>query len=451
MLAVIAISILCSALAGLCIKWYLDRVQSELEITWLEFGLGMLAAIFVVAPLTAWLGWKIAVNSLVDYREYWNGWEMAAIAEPIRCSRDGPCVHEYDCDPYIVLVSCNCDDKGNCSMCPETRYHDCPYVTVETNYSIQTTLGDYTIGTYRFPDDPNANRWRSSHSIPEHVIQRVGVGAPPFWSAAKVRMDAHSPGPVCKRMSYENYVLASERTILKQYSGDVQKFRDAGLLPKLASDVHDFYWADKVYFVGWKPANPHAWQSALRYLNAALGSELQGDLHLVIVQNETIAGNPDAYVNALRAHWHDVEHYGRDAFAKNAIAIVAGTADGMRVAWARAFTGVPIGNEAMTTAVRNELKGVELDSENFLGTDSVLRKILWGQDNSATRFARISMSARDATDNGSGYLYLRNEIQPTTGQLVAMGVVVFILCGGLWVVAAVVGERARNRPRFGDR
>lgn len=459
MLAVVAISVVCAAFAGLVVKWYLDHTDHQLEITWLEFGLGMLAAVFVVAPLTAWLGWKIAVNSLVDYREYWNGWETAAIAEPIRCTRDGPCAHEYDCDPYIVMVSysCNCDDKGNCSTCtrPETRYHDCPYVTVETNYSIDTTLGGYSINTHRFPENPQASRWRASHSIPEHVIRRAGAGEPPFWTAAKARLDSGAPGPVCKRMSYENYILASERTILKQYSGDVQKFRDAGLFPELTHDVYDFYLADKAYFVGWKPDDPRAWQSSLRYLNAALGTEFEGDLHLVIAQSDAVAGNPDAYVNALRAHWHDTERYGRDAFAKNAIAVVVGTNDGVSIEWARAFTGMPIGNEALTTAVRNELKKTELDFEKFIGAGSVLRKILWGIGNPDTRFQRISMAARDETDKGSGYLYLRDEIQPTTGQLVVIGIVVFILCGGLWLAAAVVGERmshgSRSRGSFHHR
>src|SRR3990167_11518560 len=130
--------ILIAALAGLAIKFFLDYQRNNLEITWGEYGLGLLAISFVLTPLIVWAGWSVVRSSNLSFNEYGNGWELQAVAEPVQCSRDGPCWHEYDCDPYIVMVSyeCNCatdkDGYTSCSTCwrPETRYHDCPYVTV---------------------------------------------------------------------------------------------------------------------------------------------------------------------------------------------------------------------------------------------------------------------------------------------------------------------------------
>jgi hypothetical protein len=129
-----------------------------------------------------------------------------------------------------------------------------------------TTIGEYTIGAHRFA--ASTVEWRSGTGIPDHGPR----GASQFWLEAKARIDAGSPGPATKRVRYDNYILASERTILKQYSGMVEHYLDAGLLPPIAHRVHDFYYADKVSFVGLTPGGEEAWQTAMMYLNAALGS-----------------------------------------------------------------------------------------------------------------------------------------------------------------------------------
>jgi hypothetical protein len=475
MVIIILAAVIGAGLTGLGIKFWLDSRQSPEEITWPEFWIGMAIAAFVLAPLVAYVGWKTARSNLVTYNEYLNGWEAAAIKEDIPCERDGSCSHDYDCDPYLVpeTYSCNCttDSKGHesCSTCVRmvTKYHSCPYVTVESNYTVDTTLGSYSIDSHRFPANPQAHRWRDSEAVPDSVIERAGVGAPPFWQAVHDRIAKGRPGPASKRSSYNNYILASERTILKQYSAEVARFQKAGLLPVLNSGIHDLYLADKTYFVGFNPKDSPRWHERMRYLDAALGSERQGDAHLILVQNQAINANPDAYVSALRAYWQSTELLGKDAFSKNGIGIVVGTVDGQTVAWSRAFTGMPIGNEYLQVVMRSSMKGLPFTPEAVIGSversldggrahtlhdHGALETALWGLVDKQTKFVRVSMSGRGKT--GAGYLYLMGEIQPTQSQKTWIAIITFFVCCLVWVAVAFIGQRAnayRSQRNYYDR
>jgi hypothetical protein len=91
-------------------------------------------------------------------------------------------------------------------------------------------------------------------------------------------------------------------------------------------------------------------------LNAALGSKLRGDLHLVIVQDTKLPSgvSPEDYKNALKAYWlNSLDKY---AFAKNGIVVVMGVnASHSKVEWARSDTGMPVGNGAMTEWLNSAL------------------------------------------------------------------------------------------------
>jgi hypothetical protein len=456
LISLILYAVLAIAGAGLVLKWALERFnRTGARITWFEFKVEMMIMAIVVVPLTAWIGTTVARSNLLTFHEYWNGWEMRAERTDYTCTRDGPCTHEYDCDPYIVQVSYSCgkDNKDTCYR-PETRYHDCPYVNVETSYSVATTVGSFSIAEHRFPANPDQNRWRWGHAVPDYISASAGVGIPAFWLAAKQRVEAGTPGPVTKQMSYKNYILASDQTILKQYSASIQHFVEVKLMPQVTHDIHDFYAADKVHFVGYVPDDPQGWQHSLAYLTAALGSELQGDLQVVVTNAKEINDNPDAYAIALKAYWQDVSVFDRDAFSKNSIGIVVGTTDGKTIAWARAFTGMPLGNEALTVALRSDLKGVALTPDTLFGvvhgefqtgkppvrsvrTGGALPAILWGDANPPTKFERVSMTANDKTDHGGGFLYLSSEIQPTDTQRIIIILCAFLLGLMAWGVCAV--------------
>lgn len=463
MLKIVVFSLLALFGGGLAVKLLFDKRDSLYEITWKEFVIGSTVMVVLVIPVILRIGWIMSVSNLVSYNEYRNGWETAATKQVITCTRDGPCWYEYDCDPYPVVVpySCNCDKDG-CDTCfrTEIHYHSCPYSNRETSYFVNTTTGDFTIAEHRLPENPQAHIWRAGNSIPSWVIDRAGVGDPQFWTAAKKRVDAGSPGPVSVRSSYDNFILASEHTILKQYSSQMEKFESKKLLPKLQAGVYGFYFADKVYFVGYKPRDAEKWQSELRYLNAGLGNELEGDIHLVIVRNGEISTNPDSYAFALQAYWQDQKFFGRDTLSKNGIVVILGTEDGVAVSWSRAFTGMPLGNDTMLVAARNRLKGLRLEPEEVIGSvrrdvvsgkclhgNGALENILWGIGDSETRFRRVSMSAEDSWDEGTGFLYLRGEINPTSSQKAWITFFVFLACGICWTVFAFIGERDSYRTR----
>lgn len=470
------ITIVCSTIAiaasGLLVRWLLNRKESVLEITWREFAIGMAIATLVLSPIIGFVGFRMARNNLVTFTEFWNGWELHAAKIDIACTRDGPCKWEYDCDPYIVMVSysCNCNKDG-CDTCyrPETRYHSCPYVTTESNYTVATTLEDFDIAKHRFPDNPDSHRWRKSISVPKRVSENAGVGAPQFWLDAKKRIESNDPGPVTVRKNYENYILASDQTILHQFSSDIEQLKNAGLLPSIQKNIYTFYLADKVYFVGSNPKNTREWQNALRKLNAAFGTELQGDLHLVLVNNELVNRNPDAYALALKAYWQDKSVFGKDCLSKNGMLVIVGTRDGATVSWARAFTGMPMGNELLTTVVADRLQGTLFTPDAILGTtraefktpnknalhtatsirnvhgNGVIERALWGLDNPKTKFTRVSMGGdNDRDGTGNSYLYLKGEIQPTTSQRAWITLVEFIFSTGVWWAAAFIGERKRS-------
>ena len=409
MLILAIFAVLVALAAGLIVKLALDFFKVPLEITWLEFAVASFVIALVIVPLTTWAGWTIAKNNNLSFNEYWNGYELRADWERIPCSRDGPCAREYDCDPWIhIHTETYTDSDGNTHTrtYPHTHYHSCPYTTEEWTFGIDTTLGYYTIADHWLPTDPDRHRWRFSVSVPS----KLPSGIPEFWQAAKARIDAGIPGPVTKRMKYDNYILASDQTILKQYSDKIESYRNEKLLPDVTHNIRDFYYADKVHFIGYAPTDPSVWQNALMRLNAALGTELQGDLHLVIAQHSTINRGPDAYITALKAYWANSKMFGDDALSKNAIIVVVGTQDGTTVAWARALTGMPLGNETMLVAIKNNLKGVPLTPESVIGTtegefytkedqegnkktrvrgrhgDGVLERILWGLSESATKF-----------------------------------------------------------------
>jgi hypothetical protein len=468
MIGIALIAIMAAGAGGFLIKFLLDRNGGELEITTKEFVVGMALISMVLAPLSGKIGTEMAKKNMLTYQEYWNGWETGVRWEKITCTKDGPCKWEYDCDPYLCNPHpCNCtctsrDSSGNCtsescSTCYDTCYHDCPYCSEEWSFFVSSTLQEFVIAENRLPDNPDSKRWDRSERVPRSVVERAGTGIPEFWSDVRSRIGANAPGAVTVTRPYDNYVLASERTILKQYSGAIARLDSLKLLPKIQDRIYDFYNADKAYFVGYRPADPIRWRDALARFNAAFGIELNGDLHLVLTRVPSIDPNPDEYALALKAYWQDSRIFGRRALSKNAVVVIVGVSPENRVLWSRATTGMPLGNELMLATLRDGLKGVLVDPDSLLGNvggdlrsgrgavvtthgAGAIERIVWGMNNPQTRFDRVSMGGNDPK-GGGGFAYLEDEMQLTTGQKVWIGVVIFLLSGFVWLAAAFIGPR----------
>jgi hypothetical protein len=301
----------------------------------------------------------------------------------------------------------------------ETRYHHCPYVDSEHTFEVTDTLGDtYTIGSHWFPKNPERHLWRNGRTLPG-----VPSGQPEFWVAAKKRIDSGNPGGVTKRAKYDNFILASDADIFAKTSNSVPAYLKAKLLPKVVTKVHSFYLADKAYFPTGTPdgTKDDAWQDAMMRLDGRVGSEKQGDLHLVMVDAVKVP-SADEYSQALEAYWQS-KALGKNTISKNGIVVVVGFKDG-KVDWARSFTGMPVGNEGFTVSVREDLAGLDADPATLVGA---IEKLVFAKQPDG--FKRVQM-----TD----YRYLFASIQPSGGQKLAVASVAFLLSLLIWVLFVYV-------------
>lgn len=252
---------------GLIVKFLLDKLDSDLEITWKEYLLGMVIIALILVPSVNKAGWEIAKNNKVTYNEFWNGWELSVKEETIPCYTNGRCRHTYSCNHHQ-----HCTGSGDDRKCTDD-HDDCPYFNYERTYSIQTTLGDFIVADRLAP--ANYNQEKKTWSLP-FGFGPADYTVPQIWYDCKARVDSGNPGPVTKRMPYKNYLLASDTTILKQYSDLIGQLEKVGLLPSVQNKVYNFYFSDKVYFVGYQPVSPAGWQQSLMYLNACLRGRTSG-------------------------------------------------------------------------------------------------------------------------------------------------------------------------------
>jgi hypothetical protein len=341
------------------------------------------------------------------------------------------------------------DSKGN-TVAPaydtyETHYHHCPYATKEIDYVLKDSLGrSVTIGDNYF--EPNPHEWRSGEGIPSYVPRQP----PSRWLMAKQDIGVGKSDPVTGVFKYANFILASDSDLYKQYDGHVADYQKAGLLPKHTAKLdHDGMMFDygmqaaKIQAAGGlKVANLSMWQDRLMRFNASLGSELQGDLHVVLVPAFKVS-NPDEYISSLKAYWQNL---GKWSISKNGIILVIGAStDGSTVAWSRATTGMPGGNGEMLEALKLKLTGTPLDPDVLLGnvgatvhTAGGKPKVVYDHNSAGTigkivftdyPFKRPCMKCKGANDKGVGYVDLKDFVPISTGAKILMfGVVLFLSC-----------------------
>jgi hypothetical protein len=433
-------------------RWFPDY-----ELTWKEFGFIMAFFLAIGLFCIIKLFDYVAITNLITYHENWSGYETAATLYKTTCTEDGICVHCYDCHPYWVDEDYECGTDKHPKTCTRQvkKYHQCPYTTEEWTFTVDASTGDsVTMSSHGFPTNPDQHRWRGWQdtyswlpSLPSYVYS----GVPPEWQAASDRIAANQPGPVVFRHNYHNYILAADHTVLKQYSPDIDRFKQQGLLPVLNNGQTEFYIGNRVYFVGARPDGD--WQTASNYFNAAFGLERQGDLQLVIVDaNKVSSSQADDYTGALVAYWQGPD-FQKDTLSKNGVVVVLGTSDNKTVAWARAATGMPEGNELLLVNLRDQLQGKSLDPATIFGhpaatlvsdgekvqvkvthSQGALESVLFG----SSGFQRVHMA---------DYQHLKHEIQPTDEQKVWLYVSIFLVSLFSFGLTARLGPRTFHRLR----
>ncbi len=470
-------------------NYYDDR-----RITWFEYVAAALVASIVVVPAVLLIGEKLSVDQKLQYEEMYNGVEVSASVGTTECragsngnsysAGQSNCSHTYVSGSYSWEESytetvCTTNSKGesSCSLVTKcchsyTANIYSPYATHEFAFNVSNSLGKtYTYPTVYVAHEPR--QFSGNVAIPREIPR----GTPPDWDEAKRRINAGDPRPVTDIFKYDNYILASGDELLKAVSGDVQKYLEKGILPDHTANIlgNPIYGdsrtqAKKLSFVGMQVPNEAEWQEALMRFNAALGSKLRGDLHVVIVDSQAI-DNPHAYAKALRAYWLS-ERFGKRALSKNGIILVIGVRGG-KIDWTQADTGMPYGNNVMLRTMENLLAGKTLEPKIVFGEPRtvVTPSTKEGEDDKldvtlstppgaletsmfgeATKFKRPCMKCEDAEDAGSvGYKDLIAQIEPPTSHKIWMVVIVAILSLIFWAFVActsIVEEMGSRLHRF---
>jgi hypothetical protein len=431
---------------------------------------------YVSGPIALGMAQTGAVSG---YAQLLHGTILSTNVTPYYCSRDGDCVHTYDCDSYQVETQAAYTDTNKVYHPAQytTEYHHCPVATMEYSYTITAQAWHtftWTIVDHGF--DANPRHWccafetDGDSSMPSDVYR----GVPAQWLKAKYDLAHGNSDPVHVPDRYQNYILANESTILRANSGDIAKLRQDHLLPTPPfTPIHDFYLTNEADFIGLNlPDSVQAsWQDTLSHFNAAFGTNFEGDMHVVAYNENALNGiiSPDALTNALQADW--LNDYGKDAMAKNALLLVVGVNPTTNaISWARAVTGMPIGNETMEQAIELKLQGVTFDPSTVFGntTASVTQDktgayhvnyvvgngIVSQITTKLYPFLRACMNCKSARDKKvdsgqQGFVYLKTELPlPTWGVVVTILVdivILFLVWGFVLYIDSVIRE-SRSLP-----
>lgn len=490
MIIVAIISVVCAAVIGLAAKYLLALavrkrmfLDNDKQITWFEYGIALAIVAILVAPAVVLVGKSLSVDQKLQYQEMYNGVEVAAEIHPTQCyaghsgesysAGESNCSHTYVSGHYSWdeprQVCTGSGKDQTCTTVYDTYYGDIytPYAATELTYAITNSFGQ----TYTYPNAYVAADGKpfGSRAIPPDVPR----GAPADWNDAKQRLAAGDPRPVTDVFTYDNYILASGDTMLAPYSADMQSYLDQKLLPDHTANILDnpIYGdsrkqAKKLSFIGVSVPNENEWQEALMRFNAALGSKLQGDLHVVAIDSKRV-DNPQRYLKALRAYWLS-DHFGKRALSKNGIILVIGV-NGNKIDWAQADTGMPYGNNTMLRTMENLLDGALFTPDAVFGHprtvvtpapkegDDPIVNVTLSEPNSplelamfgsATQFKRPCMKCEGENDAGGiGYKDLVAQIEPSTSQKTWMVVVVCAFSLIFWGFVAFTSVLERGRVR----
>ncbi len=473
------IQVLCVVLAlvaGLAVMYLCKWIRNtDASVSWVEYGAVSLVMVLAIIPAVGAIGSALSIADQLTRYQWVNGTDEEVRDSPTVCRVPQPsrfagmnnpssgstnCTHYYDSGKRFAYEEevCKTDSKGNrdCDIIRHRRpiYH--PYGTVEHRYSIMSSMGKAPDGRMEFTFPAvylDANPMAPAGTIARPIPQDIPRGAPADWLAAKARKEAGDPRAATKLVAYEDPILAVNDT-LKAYSSDREKYQKAGLLPDHTVDINSDprkgaskSEAWKVGFANVQVADEPVWQEAVMRFNAALGMQLQGDLHVVLVDASQVPSvDSSTYVRALKMHWQDDAVYGKRTIAKNAIILALGVTPGTStVAWADATTGMPGGNNVMIEYLKMELAGKPLDPGALFGKPitvvhgneytvalSTPRGVVESIVFERAPFKRASMTCKSSDDTCIGYDHLVQRIEPSAGAKITIVIITFVIAIGFW-------------------
>lgn len=451
--ALLVVSVVFIILIG--VSWYFEMAnEREFSFTYSASLTAVIVAI--VTPVVFSAGSSAYRSSIAEYQEFWNGLEVEAVQSVKTCEYNGYCAHTYNCDPYWETEYYT-DSEGNRQSRQVTKYNSCPYSTHEVDYYVTDTLGN----KHYFGDNfflPDAKEWRGGSGLPSGVPREIPVK----WQEAKGRLDVGNPGGVTEIHGYSNWILALQHTVLDKYSDTIPYYLDKEQLPVVANYIHDLYHTEKAYFIGLQPedvGDPAKWHEETQRFNGKFGAEKQGDLHVVVVNNELIT-EPDRYAQALNAYWLSSDYLGQNTLSKNGVVLIFGItpektysqqkaeyeksdtqqsgglipgvgvvqsggllpgldsvqsgtpnkkSPPQKVTWVRAFTGMPEGNEILASKLSSD-DFVQTVSSQFYSPEKLFNadggmKLVYDS------YIRVNMKE---------YEYLKDSIPVSTGATVGM-------------------------------
>lgn len=448
-----------------------------------------IAAATVAMALVMVVGTKMAIVGQLQFDEFRTGVEIHAGFHTEQCRPGAPgpnassglsnCEHQYDTgeiywyeESYWKSEPYDCpsaeEPSKRCTRSVEKKRSVpapiyAPFASKEYRYFITNSISDAYVfpKTYVKADEPYGNR-----AIPANLP----MGQPSHWVRSKQRIEAGDPRSFEGIFTYENPIYATQDSMLLPYSNDVQRLLDDKLLPEHTVGINDqpLYGfsksqASKVSFVQYQPADEAAWQESLSGLNAAVGSKLEGDIHLVVIDAKLVDSKVD-YLNALKAYWLDIEYFGRRALAQNAIIVVVG-AENEQVKWAIASTGMPDGNEILLRRLESTLPGTPLTPAAVIGDPRTVVTPAASEDEDEittvtlsdkpgtlewiiledTPFVRACMLSEEG-DDCIGYEDLIDLLQPKPWQYGVMLLIIMLLSVVCWVGLGFVSW-ARLNPQ----
>lgn len=372
------------------------------------------------------------------------------------------CRHTELCDPYTVWETewyTGTDGKQHSRPKSVTKWNECPLESHE--YTYRLTAVAYHTYTFTLADHifgPESRHLRGN----DGGISRT---VPAQWQHAKDSLAAGNADPITVPDTYENYILGSESELLQEHSGDIKALEAKKLLPSVLAPIHDHFLADKVSFVGMDPGNAATWQDRLMRFDAAFGTLKQGDMRVVALRASALplGISPEDYIRALKAHWQS--DFGKNAFPKNAVVLVLAVDDsGQNITWARAETGMPIGNHEMLTSLMLRLRDQPFNPDAILGTTTA--SVTGGDKPKVTYqvgtgivpqtvmndfpFRRACMGCTDKSEKDQqGFVDLKDLI-PISGWatfwtiLILLGVAAILTAIAMWIHSFATG----NTPKF---